>query len=285
MSLIRSLALITLTITSLISINLVYAEEEIKVGGRKIVGGEPTDIDKHPWQVALQVKTSKGTFLCGGSIIAFKWVLTAAHCFSSSTKPSSVRVKAGATNYQVGGNWTRIEMVVRHPRYNPKTEQNDIALIKLKSHPKGKLIPLANTRLKIQIGQPLEVTGWGATSEDGDASRGLLKASVPYVDNSTCNKPASYNGTILKGMMCAGRKAGGIDACQGDSGGPLILRTSEGPVLVGVVSFGIGCARKLKYGVYTRVSNYRSWIRNVITERSGSKSNPSNWETNVTVIK
>ena len=73
-----------------------------------------------------------------------------------------------------------------------------------------------------------------------------------------------YNGSIGAGMMCAGHRDGGVDACQGDSGGPLVWKTDDGPLLVGVVSFGEGCARKLKYGVYTRVSKYRHWITKVI---------------------
>jgi secreted trypsin-like serine protease len=65
-------------------------------------------------------------------------------------------------------------------------------------------------------------------------------------------------------MMCAGRREGGVDSCQGDSGGPLVWKTPDGPVLVGIVSFGDGCARKLKYGVYTRLANYRDWIQRVM---------------------
>jgi secreted trypsin-like serine protease len=79
-----------------------------------------------------------------------------------------------------------------------------------------------------------------------------------------CNEPKSYNGDVLPGMMCAGRKEGGVDSRQGDSGGPLVWETSDGPVLVGVVSHGEGCARKLKYGVYTKVSAYRPWIQSVL---------------------
>ncbi len=236
------------------------AQEAIKLGGRRIVGGEKTDIKDHPWQVALNINTPEGASLCGGSIIAQRWVLTAAHCIEPGTKSGDVKAKAGATNYITTGAWTPIERVVVHEKYNPKTFENDLTLLKLASQPTGKVIPLADVGMAVPIGQPLEVTGWGAASEGGDVERNLLKGTVPYVDNAVCNAPEAYNGTIGAGMMCAGHRDGGVDACQGDSGGPLVWNTEDGPVLVGVVSFGEGCARKLKYGVYTRVGKYRDWI-------------------------
>jgi trypsin len=235
----------------------VIAQETIKPFGRRIVGGEPTDIKQHPWQVALTV----GTNLCGGSIIAQSWVLTAAHCVTPTSRPSEVKAKANATDYTQGGVWTAIERIVVHEKYEASTFEHDLALIKLKSPTAGRVIPLASATLSVPSGQPLEVTGWGVTSEGGTAASATLrKAVVPYVDNGVCNIAAAYNGTIKPGMMCAGAREGGIDACQGDSGGPLVWRTSDGPILVGVVSSGQGCARKLKYGVYTRVSAYRDWI-------------------------
>jgi trypsin len=237
------------------------AQDEIKPFGRRIVGGEPTTIKEHPWQAALNITIDGQTYLCGGSS---RWVLTAAHCFKRTIRPSEVKVKAGVTKYVTEGAWLDIEQVVIHEAYNPSTQENDLALIKLRTPPEGKVIPLASSKSAIPLGQPLEVTGWGATSEEGGASKGLLKASVPYVANATCNGPSAYNGAIKPGMMCAGFRDGGIDSCQGDSGGPLVWRTSEGPVLVGVVSWGEGCARKLKYGVYTRAASYADWIGQVI---------------------
>ncbi len=240
------------------------AEDVIKQPGKRIVGGTPTTIDMHPWQVAFSVKLGGKDYLCGGSIISKRWVLSAAHCFAPARKLGMVRIKSGVTKYLVEGSWSAAAKVIVHPKYDGKTSANDIALVKLSTDAQGKSVPLVGRKRKLQAGQELEVTGWGATREGGSASARLLRAGVPYVSNSTCNEPTSYNGKIGGTMMCAGRKSGGIDACQGDSGGPLIWRTDDGPVLVGVVSWGDGCARKLKYGVYTRVSKFRSWITKTV---------------------
>jgi trypsin len=235
------------------------SEEEVKLGGRRIVGGEKADIKDHPWQVALNVHKGGQTFLCGGSIIARQWVLTAAHCFASNLAPTQVRTKSGVTNY-AAGNWIDVDRLVVHENFDASTYANDVALIMPKSPPNGRVIPLMAVGGALRVGQSLEVTGWGATTEGGDGSRDLLKGIVPYVENATCNASTSYNGMIRPAMMCAGHRDGGVDSCQGDSGGPLVWRSPDGPVLVGVVSFGEGCARKLKYGVYTRVAEYRAWI-------------------------
>jgi trypsin len=260
-SMVRSLLPAAVLLAGLTTAVPVLAQEPIKPSGRRIVGGEPTDIKQHPWQVALTI----GSALCGGSIIAQRWVLTAAHCVTPTPRPSEVKAKANETDYAKGGIWTEIERIVVHENYNMDTQENDIALVRLKSPTAGRVIPLAFAALSVPSGQPLEVTGWGVTAEGGSTpSVTLRKATVPYVDNAICNTSAAYNGRIKPGMMCAGAQDGGMDACQGDSGGPLVWRTSDGPILVGVVSFGEGCARKLKYGVYTRVSGYRDWIDRIV---------------------
>ena len=257
----RSCAIVAALVAGIGIVEPAVAQEQIKPFNRRIVGGEKTDIRQHPWQVALQFK---GNFSCGGSIIAQRWVLTAAHCFTSPAKGGDWRAKTGATNIATAGVWGEVERVIVHEDYDPKTHANDIALIKLAVPPAGRVIPLVDGLATIGVGQPLEVTGWGATEEGGGASKHLLKATVPYADTQVCNAPSSYNGGVRDGMMCAGLREGGVDSCQGDSGGPLVWRTPDGPVLVGVVSFGEGCARKLKYGIYTRVSAYRDWIDRAI---------------------
>jgi trypsin len=240
------------------------APQTIKSFGRRIVGGEPTTIKEHPWQVALNVTLDGEIFVCGGSLVADRWVLTAAHCFKPSTKPNEVKVKSGATDLVAEGQWSNIERIVIHEANNPKTHENDLALIRLSFPADGRIIPMMKVGQPLMVGQPLEVAGWGATSYGGYAARRLLKATVPYVANEKCNEPNAYNGAVMPSMMCAGYQEGGTDSCQGDSGGPLVWYTADGPILVGVVSWGDGCARKLRYGIYTRAAKYTDWIAEVI---------------------
>jgi secreted trypsin-like serine protease len=231
---------------------------------RKIFGGEDAAIKDYPWQVALLF--ADGT-LCGGSIYHQNWVLTAAHCFDDTKDPRKVRAKSNVTKYKTEGRWIDAERIVIHDKYDASTpatlpREHDIALVKLKSAPLGKPIPPARPDLQLKQCALLEVSGWGRT-EQGRADK-LQRALVPYVTNDTCNAPESYDKKIRTDMMCAGLREGGIDACQGDSGSPLILRSKDGPVQVGIVSWGVGCARKLKYGVYTRVTPYRRWMSDVV---------------------
>jgi secreted trypsin-like serine protease len=259
-----SVLLATLTTFSL----LVWqsgAQEVIKPSGGRIVGGIPTDIRDHPWQVALLTRRPDGTFLCGGSIIAEAWILTAAHCFGTAGSSATVRAKAGATNIMTEGVWTDGDRIIPHLQYQPNTQENDIALVRVRARLNGSAIALAAASVMIPTGEVLEITGWGATTEGGAAVDSLRKAEVRYVATETCNEPSSYDGQIKAGMMCAGFQEGGTDTCQGDSGGPLVMAPqSTDTALVGVTSFGEGCAQPHKYGIYTRVSQYRSWIASTI---------------------
>jgi len=175
--------------------------------------------------------------------------------------PDVVRVMVGETYLTDSGNWREIDRLEVYSTYNTITHENDIALIRLTQPYDGQSIPLAGSAT-VLTDALLEVTGWGATSEGGPTSKQLMLAFVPYVDNNTCNQPSAYHGSIEPTMMCAGAKD--KDSCQGDSGGPLMLRGVDGVLLVGIVSFGDGCAQNLKYGVYTRVSAFRDWVDGVL---------------------
>lgn len=230
---------------------------------RKIVNGTPVPPGLMPYQVSLF--RIQGGHFCGGTLIDPQWVLTAAHCMNGQY----FRVLTGTNHLQEGGQVLEMERVIIHPQYDRNTSANDIALVKLYPEPiRGTrtraLSPFAltGTASRQLSPQPALVSGYGVTSEGGDISAQLLMAEVPLVDNRTCNAPESYNGDILDTMICAGGNT--RDSCQGDSGGPLVVGDAQrGFTLIGVVSFGEGCARPMKYGVYTRVASFTDWIQSV----------------------
>ncbi|XP_055590615.1 trypsin 3A1-like [Uranotaenia lowii] len=226
---------------------------------RKIVGGFQIEITEVPYQVSLQVE---GDHDCGGSIIAPQWVLTAAHCFAGSQDPSMYTVRVGSTNRTSGGQLIPVEKVILHERYDSSVPNYDIALLKLgesmEYSDSVKAIELAAADEVIQDGSESIVSGWGDTKNDDENDELLRAIKVPTVNQQECIEAlAKVNKLVTEQMICAGYKAGGKDACQRDSGGPLAI---EGR-LVGVVSWGEGCAEPELPGVYARVSAAREWIR------------------------
>lgn len=232
----------------------------------KIVGGTPfPKIADHPWQVALIFGSGPEPIrvqFCGGSLIGPKWVMTAAHCVDKGTKPEDVDIILGTAFYKNFGERLKVKQVVVHENWNSDTMENDIALLELEGNSaQGHVIDLVAANHAIEVETKLRVTGWGALTEGGRGSEILMGADIPAVSNETCEATESYGERIKPGMMCAGLRGGGLDSCQGDSGGPAVVTTSDGKyALAGVVSWGSGCARRLKYGVYTSVASYRSWI-------------------------
>jgi hypothetical protein len=162
-----------------------------------------------------------------------------------------------------------ISGVHRHPGYNRNTLENDIAIVHL-TRPMTQGVPIVPAKHNdlASPGSQARVVGWGHTKEGGRVSPTLRRVAVPLVSNEQANRPASYNGHVTSKMLAAG--ATGKDSCQGDSGGPLFLRNANGQLRqIGIVSWGEGCARQNKPGIYTRVTEYFDWIRRVMNERPG----------------
>uniref|UniRef100_A0A8D3B096 Peptidase S1 domain-containing protein n=1 Tax=Scophthalmus maximus TaxID=52904 RepID=A0A8D3B096_SCOMX len=231
----------------------------------KIVGGESAPAGTWPWQVSLHRNLKH---FCGGSLINKQWILTAAHCFYPST--SGLVVYLGRDSQQ-GLNLNEVSrtvsQVINHPAYNENTNNNDITLLRLSSPVDFsdyiRPVCLAADNSSFPSGTSCWVTGWGNTQSGVSLPfpERLQEVRVPVVSQAQCQQ--SYS-SLTNNMICAGLTEGGKDSCQGDSGGPLVSRGVSSWVQAGVVSFGSGCAEPNFPGVYTRVSQYQTWINSQI---------------------
>lgn len=248
----------------------------LKKQEQKIIGGKQAPAGAFPWQVSLGVASIAdpyGAHFCGGSIYSDRWIITAAHCVRKLT-PAKIVVTAGTNRLVATATRRNVNRIIMHKGYNHGTKDNDIALLELLDPlPLGdriRVVPLLTPGEEATLlieDAPLVVTGWGATMEGGNPVRDLRYLdNLPYVTRPDCNEPLSYDGAITANMFCAG--AAGTDSCQGDSGGPVTVETETAPKLAGVVSWGEGCARPNKFGVYTRVVNYVSWVNACVSNSS-----------------
>lgn len=161
----------------------------------------------------------------------------------------------------------QVSEIFMHENYVTRTADNDIALLRLAT-------PIVYTAYAVPVCLPTRplaerslwtvrqhtVSGWGKRSENGPVSHILRRLKVPWIPTQQCLKESGV--ALTKNMFCAGYIEGQQDSCQGDSGGPLVTKYKETVFLLGIVSWGKGCARQGYYGIYTRVSNYLEWIHN-----------------------
>ncbi|XP_069460981.1 suppressor of tumorigenicity 14 protein homolog isoform X2 [Ambystoma mexicanum] len=235
----------------------------------RIVGGTDSDIGEWPWQVSLHFGSQGHT--CGASIISERWLVSAAHCFQVN----------GKTNYANAGSWTvysglrvqgvltgvqtrAVKTIITHRQFSEVTFDYDVAVLELRE-----TLVFTDTIAPICLPAPTHVfptgmscyvTGWGLLSENGQLASVLQKAKVKSINDTVCN--VVTKGQITPRMLCSGYLTGGIDACQGDSGGPLSCREDTGTwFLAGIVSWGEGCARKNNPGVYSKVTELRTWVK------------------------
>jgi secreted trypsin-like serine protease len=280
----------------------------------RMVGGETTPWSEWPWQTALyRVSNGRNVFTCGGSLVAPGWVLSAAHCFGegSSNNPADWTVathlsKASMVGLPPDAEMRKVKRLLVHEGYDKNTQENDIALMELAETLPEPLIALQlEADPAEESNRSVTVTGWGMTrwvvsKKDASGhvsffdgvtnkqvdltkfeSPDLRKADIPLVEVDQCAQ--AYHGVAQKidgRNLCAGLSQGGVDACQGDSGGPMMTKSTSGEWRqIGVVSWGYGCAVAHYPGVYTRVSAFSAWIKNVMSSEdvaagSGQSSSP-----------
>jgi secreted trypsin-like serine protease len=266
----------------------------------RMVGGEETPWSEWPWQTALyRVSNGRDVFTCGGSLVAPGWVLSAAHCFGegSSDNPADWTVathiaKATMVGLPPGAETRKVKRLVVHEGYDKNSQENDIALMELTE-------TLAEPLIALQLepdpadesNRSVTVTGWGMTrwvvskkDQSGHVaffdgitnkqvdltkfeSPDLRKADIPLVEVDQCAQAYGDGAQKIDDRnLCAGLPQGGVDACQGDSGGPMMVKSPAGEWRqIGIVSWGKGCALAGYPGVYTRVSAFNVWIKNVIS--------------------
>lgn len=243
-----------------------FVGDQAQSSALDIIGGKEAIPGAYPWQVALVFAGAEDALagqLCGGTLIAPEWVLTAAHCVYGAL-PQQIDVVLGRHRLSSSdGERIHVAELLVHPQY---WNDYDIALIRLERPSSQPIVSLdAPNDLELEEQRaPAKVIGWGVYEHWGsEASDPLLEVDVPLRPRSVCNAPNVWDGQVTENMICVGDEDAGETPCYGDSGGPLLVRNSSdtGWAQIGIVSWGpYGCVEPGFYAVFTRISTLRSWV-------------------------
>ncbi|XP_041059061.1 acrosin-like [Carcharodon carcharias] len=245
-------------------------EEDLNL---EILGNHDADLGAWPWLVSVQVASKDGTYghTCGGSVIDNYWVLTAAHCFKAKIANNVEKIMLVFGLQQISrfskDTYARpVAEVIKHENYNPDTESNDIALIKV-TDPivfTDYVQPVCLQYQKLDIAElkPCVTAGWGMVEGKGRRKDVLQEQEISIIPTAICNQGDWYNGSLSDQVLCAGFKWAGPDRCQTDSGGPLVCKVLGAGKFyqLGVTNWGLGCGHKAHPGIYTSVRKYIEWI-------------------------
>ncbi|XP_022669485.1 serine proteinase stubble-like [Varroa destructor] len=244
----------------------------------RIVGGDLTRFGKWPWMISLR-QFKKNTFVhkCGAALLNEYWAVSAAHCVHN-VSPNDILLRLG--EYDLSGHdkeplghiERRVQIVATHPKFDAHTFEYDLALMRFYEPVSfaDNIVPICIADgNETYVGQSAVVTGWGRLYEDGPLPSILQKVQVPIITNKECERmyrKAGFIEDIPDIFICAGLSAGGKDSCEGDSGGPLVLRDEDSGAwnLIGIISWGIGCAVPNQPGVYTRITRFADWMKQII---------------------
>ena len=230
--------------------------------GGRIVNGKPSGHSKHPWAVKVLHRDRP---LCGASLVTAVFVVSAAHCFyGARNKDFTLELGSGEAlvTRRIGELFIRSDFVRR-------SYDNDIALVRMDKEVTFNLLvrPVCLPSMVDEMaGMEGTVVGWGLLKQNGNIPDGLQAIQLPIIPRNTCRLMSRHQqNAITDNMFCAGFMDGSGDACQGDSGGPFLVTGDNSVVsLAGIVSWGIGCARRDYPGVYTRLPIFLPWIAEIL---------------------
>ncbi|XP_072027600.1 low-density lipoprotein receptor-related protein 2-like [Amphiura filiformis] len=269
------------TITEPEAVALRARDHEVRQESR-IVNGSTSVPGGAPWMARLWSRSKRSNF-CGGNLINRQWIVTAGHCIRELDIPTGDRIEDDllirlgdydTMTHENSEELIGVSKIKLHHKFDFDNFDRDIALVKL-SRPVEEFtdyirpICLANATYGRELTRPGVkglVVGWGRVAEGGHYARYMKEVSLPIRGRKTCASATKY--LFSKFMFCAGNPKVEGDACEGDSGGPFAVLDRGRWNLVGLVSWGEGCAREGKYGYYTKVPKFVSWIQNQIRKHS-----------------
>ncbi|HJT51746.1 MAG TPA: serine protease [Nitrosospira sp.] len=234
----------------------------------KIIKRRSVIFGDRSWQVAIlnsSIPDPLYAHFCSGTLITAHWVVTAARCVARR-QATELTVLTGTNSLNFGGQKKKVISIAVHAAYDPRTLENDLALLFLdiptvnahNAYPQFPSVEVEQQLIDDQ--EKVKIAGWGNTYDFGVKSLDLMETEAPLVPHQLCSGPDSHGQSLKATMLCAGYEDGRTDACDGDTGGAATVRHYGQELFIGIKSWG-DCGAPKKYGVFTRIAPYVGWIR------------------------